>query len=219
VCVVPNGLDPRLTAASADRDAVRSQLDIPCQAPVVAFVGKNARHKGLPLLERIFRRVLDVRPDAHLILIGEGLTNAWVQDSFGFHRAFHGLGTRDDVYDLIGAADCLVLTSTSEGFPNAVLEAMVLGVPPVATRVGECPIMIDHGVSGYLFDYDDDAEGARLLLDLINDPAKLAALSQQARSVALERYGTKAMVDRTLDIYERALGRRLRTAPAVPEAS
>jgi glycosyltransferase involved in cell wall biosynthesis len=217
--VVPNGLDPRLVNATPDRAAVRARLGIPLGAPVVAFVGKNVTHKGIPLLSRIFSRLLEARNDAHLILMGKGLTPDGMQSSFGAHRSVHALGTRNDVYDLIGAADCLVLTSTSEGFPNAVLEAMVLGVPPVTTRVGECPIMIDHGVNGFLFDAEDDAEGARLLLSLLEDPGKRGAFARSARAKALQRYGSQAMVAETLQVYEQALGRKLNPLPAVPELS
>jgi glycosyltransferase involved in cell wall biosynthesis len=215
--VVPNGLDPRLLSAAPDRAAVRVRLGVPLQAPLLAFVGKNVRHKGIPLLFRIFRRLLEARSDAHLIMMGEGLTEDWVQSSFGGHSSVHGLGPRNDVYDLLGAADCLALTSTSEGFPNAVLEAMVLGVPPVTTSVGECPILIDHGVNGFLFDGEDDAEAARLLLTLLEDSAKREAFSRSARAKVLQRYGSQTMVTETLQVYEQALGRKLNTMPAVPE--
>jgi glycosyltransferase involved in cell wall biosynthesis len=217
--VVPNGLDPGLVAAAPDRAAMRTRLGIPVEAPLVVFVGKCNANKNLPLLVRIFERVLRVRPDAHLIMVGKGLTQDWAQTAFGGHPAVHGLGTRDDIYDLIGCADCLVLTSKSEGFPNAVLEAMVLGVPPVATRVGECPILIDHGENGFLYDAEDDEDGARRVLDLLESPSVRGAFSRSARAKTLQRYGAHAMVTETLQVYELALGRKLRTLPAVPELS
>jgi len=217
--VVPNGLDPGLVAAAPDRAAMRTRLGIPVEAPLVVFVGKCNANKNLPLLVRIFERVLRVRPDAHLIMVGKGLTQDWARTAFGGHPAVHGPGTRDDIYDLIGCADCLLLTSKSEGFPNAVLEAMVLGVPPVTTRVGECPILIDHGENGFLYDAEDDEDGARRVLDLLENPSVRGAFSRSARAKTLQRYGAHTMVTETLQVYELALGRRLRTLPAVPELS
>src|SRR5262249_49862321 len=158
--VVFNGIDPDLLGATPDRGAVRSRLGIPAHAPLLAFVGKPKSHKGLHTLQRIYQRVVEALPQTHLILMGTGLTEGWAREGFQAHPQVHGLGPRRDIYDLLGAADCLLLTSFTEGFPNAVLEAMVLRVPPVATKVGECPYMIDHGEDGYLFDVDDDAEGA-----------------------------------------------------------
>ncbi len=215
VTIVPNGLDPKLLAASPDRAAVRRALAIPDGAPLVAFVGKINSHKGLSFLVRLFRRVLRERPDTHLLLMGRGLTPSWVEESFGREPRVHGLGTRDDVYDLLGSADALLLTSPTEGFPNCVLEAMVLGVPPVVTSVGECPYLIHHGEDGYLYEYDDEEEGARLLLRVLGDAALREALSRRARTTARTRYGTDAMVEGTLEAYRRALGTRF-TIP-VPE--
>lgn len=219
VQVVPNGLDPGLVAAAPDRAAVRAHLGIPKDAPVMAFVGKNVANKNLPLLFRIFERVLRRRPDAHLILMGKGLTPECLVSGSDAHPSVHALGTRDDIYDLIGCADCLVLTSMSEGFPNAVLEAMVLGVPPVTTKVGECPLLIDHGEDGYLFDVGDDEGAARLVLEVLGDASLRGAFSRSARTKALQRYGTDAMVAATRQVYELALGRKLHTLPAVAEVS
>lgn len=212
VAVIPNGLDPKLLAAAVDRQAVRAKLGIPGEAPMMAFVGKTNSHKGLGLLVRTVRNVLGKLPGAHLVMMGTGLTPTWVQDNFGSQKSVHGLGIRDDVYDVLGAADCLLLTSSSEGFPNAVLEAMVLGVPPVTTKVGQCPILIDHGEDGFLFDYDDDAEASRLVLRVLEDPGLRAAMSVRGRAKMLTRYGTDAMVDATLSVYERALGHAFREA-------
>jgi starch synthase (maltosyl-transferring) len=83
VTVVPNGLDPDLLEATPARRRVREKLTIPTEAPLVAFVGKTNSHKGLPSLVRVFRRVLAARPEAHLIVMGHGLTPDWVREEFG----------------------------------------------------------------------------------------------------------------------------------------
>jgi glycosyltransferase involved in cell wall biosynthesis len=218
ISLVPNGLDGKLLKASPDRTSVRRRLSIPEEAPVVAFVGKTNSHKGLPLLVRLFGRVLQARPDAHLILMGKGLDSHWVHEHFGAEPRVHGLGTRDDIYDLVGSADVLALTSPTEGFPNCVLEAMLLGVPPVATKVGECPFLIENGEDGFLYDYDDEAEGARLVLRVIEDDDLRAAMADRARNKILRRYGTKAMVDATVQAYRRVLGQGMDLPAAVPQS-
>lgn len=207
VRVVPNGIDPGVLEETAPREAVRRGLGIPPQAPLLAFVGKPKSHKDIPLLFRIYRRVRERRPDAHLLLMGWGLTEEWLGRSG--HAPLdnvHALGSRDDIYDLLASADVLVLTSPTEGFPNAVLEAMALGVPPVTTKVGECPILIDDGQDGFLFDHGDDETGARHVLALLEDPARRVAMGARARSKVRERYGTGVMAEATLKAYEDALG-------------
>ena len=83
---------------------------------------------------------------------------------------------------------------------------MLLGVPPVATKVGECPFLIEDGEDGFLYDYDDEAEGARLVLRVIEDDELRTAMAQRARNKILSRYGTRAMVDATVEAYNRVLG-------------
>lgn len=216
VTVVPNGLDPNLLESVPARRRVREELAVPAGAPLVVFVGKINSHKGLPFLVRVFRRVLEAKPEAHLVLVGHGLTQDWVREEFGPEPQVHGLGTRNDVYDLIGSSDALLMTSPTEGFPNCVLEAMALGVPPVTTRVGECPFLIDDGEDGYLYDYGDEAAGARRLLRVLEDPGLRRSMSRRGRTKILERYGTRAMVAGTVQVYERVLGRRLGFSAAVP---
>jgi glycosyltransferase involved in cell wall biosynthesis len=216
VTVVPNGLDPNLLEAVPARRRVREELAVSAGAPLVVFVGKVNSHKGLPFMVRVFRRVLAAKPEAHLVLVGHGLTQDWVREEFGSEPHVHGLGTRNDIYDLIGSADALLMTSPTEGFPNCVLEAMALGVPPVTTRVGECPSLIDDGEDGYLYDYGDEAAGARRLLRVLEDPGLRRSMSRRGRTKILERYGTRAMVAATVQVYERVLGRSLGLSTALP---
>jgi glycosyltransferase involved in cell wall biosynthesis len=139
--------------------------------------------------------------------MGWGLTREWLAGSGqpGQERIL-ALGSRDDIYDLLAASDTLLLTSPSEGFPNAVLEAMALGTPPVTTRVGECPILIEDGADGFLFDHGDDVAGAERVLAVLDDPARRAAMGNRGQARVRERYGIDVMVEATVRAYEDVLG-------------
>ena len=111
------------------------------------------------------------------------------------------LGARDDVRPLYAAADCLVLPTRYDPFPNTVLEALAMALPAiVSTQCGAAEI-IEPGVNGWLCQADDAAGLARLLRgadEAIRDPALAAA----ARS-SVERFSLDAMAGRLSALYQR----------------
>jgi glycosyltransferase involved in cell wall biosynthesis len=95
--------------------------------------------------------------------------------------------------------DVFALTSRSEGMPQAVLEASVIGLPVVTSRVGGLPEVIEEGVTGLMFPTGDDAALATALLDLLANPARCQALGSAARA----RVETKFSVARMANDYHR----------------
>ncbi|HRC56018.1 MAG TPA: glycosyltransferase, partial [Kofleriaceae bacterium] len=94
----------------------------------------------------------------------------------------------------------------TEGLPLVVPEAMAVGLPVVATSVGGLPNVLEEGVTGLLVPVDEAALATALLS--LRDPVRAAAMGQAARAAALERFGAERMVDRYLELYDRAHGGR-----------
>lgn len=91
----------------------------------------------------------------------------------------------------LGGLDAFALPSVSEGCPNILMEAMACGLPCVAARVGACPELVEHGVSGLLVPWADSAALAEALARLIDDPAAAAAMGARAR-LAMERFSPES---------------------------
>ena len=134
IALVPNGIDVDLLRNTAIPGMFRQELSIPAHAPLVAYVGRNARVKNIPRLLDVVRRLLQTRQDIHVVLAGDGLDRSLVAgtDLEGVSR-LHCLGPRRDIPSLLSDATVLLLTSDSEGMPNVVLEALGCGLPVVAT--------------------------------------------------------------------------------------
>jgi L-malate glycosyltransferase len=164
---------------------------------------------------RVFARVRG-RVDAELWLVGDGegmlaVRSAVRRAGVGRHVRFFGL--HPAVERVLPHADVLLLTSRSESFCLAALEAAACGVPSVAPRIGGLPEVIADGDTGLLFEAGDEGAAAHAVLAVLGDPRAHARM--RARAVRRSRrFSADAMVPRYEGLYRRLLDRSPATARA-----
>ena len=157
---------------------------------------------------RMFSIVAAEMP-ARLLLVGEGpeLPRAEaLANELGVGDRVQYLGQRADIERILPCADAFLLPSASESFGLAALEAMACGVPPIASRVGGLPEVVEDGVSGLLGDIGDEEALAARLLDLLSDSGRHRAMARAARDRAINLFGE----DRGVSAYEEAYRRLLK---------
>lgn len=160
--LIPNGIAvPALQAAqtNTDRQAVRAELGLASEAILIGSLTRAVPEKDLPLMLAAFAHLAPSQ-DLHLVLVGEGVdsNNADLQaqiSSLQLQNRVHCLGIRHDPQRLIRAFDIASLSSRSEAFPLFLVEAMALGIPCVATDVGD--IALIFGGNGVLVSTGDPA--------------------------------------------------------------
>jgi glycosyltransferase involved in cell wall biosynthesis len=211
VASIPTGIDFEVFRPQRQRRDMRDALDLPHEAFVVLMVAVIRRVKRHEIALRGFAEFRGKRPDAVLLLCGEGPMQAAMQAlcaELGIADAVRFLGHRNDVPDVMQAADVLLLTSESEGVPQAVTQGLGLGMPVVATRVGGVPELIADGETGLLVPPEQPSAVAAALARLAGDPALARRLGDNGRRHALERYSLGAMLDATERMYSEVLERR-----------
>ncbi|HMZ01162.1 MAG TPA: glycosyltransferase, partial [Burkholderiaceae bacterium] len=132
-----------------------------------------------------------------LLIAGDGPERAAIEQlvaQLGLGEQARLLGQRSDVPELMAAADVVVLPSLREGLSNVILEGMMSGRAVVGSRVGGTPELIDDGVSGWMFESDNDAALAEVLQRLVTHSSDRERLGAQARAQAVARFGIPAMV-------------------------
>jgi L-malate glycosyltransferase len=177
--------------------------------PRLVHVSNFRRVKDPEMVARVFARVRR-QMDAELWLVGDGETMRSVRRvlrSAGIHEDVREFGLRRDVETIVREADVLLVTSRSESFCLAALEAAACGVPAVAGRVGGLPEVVADGETGLLYDPGDEDAAARAVLRLLVDPAKRTALGNAARARAM-RFSAEAIVSRYEELYDRVANRR-----------
>lgn len=172
--------------------------------PVVGNVARLAPQKDHATLLEAFARVRAERPDARLVLVGEGELRAELEERarrLGIADSVLFTGARDDVPDLLASFDVFAFPSLFEGLCLAVIEAQAAGVPVVATPVGGIRETVVEGETGLLVEPRDAAGLASAILRLLADRELSARLSAEARRRVRDRYSVDRMVAETLRLY------------------
>ncbi|MCE9634351.1 MAG: glycosyltransferase family 4 protein [Planctomycetes bacterium] len=206
--VVPHGID-----VEGPRDAAaRASFGVPPGVPVVVHVAGVRHEKGFPEVFDVIDAARATVPSLQYVHVGPVLDGALVpvSDAWFASRpwAFRlGSLTRDRVLDVIAGATCTLHASTTEGFSNALLESMALGVAPIARDIPASRAAVDDGVNGLLF--RDDVEAVNRLVRVITDTRLRARLGSAARVSVATRFSPEAETQRYLDVYRGARdGRR-----------
>ncbi len=209
--VVLNGV--AVDAFRRDQDAaagVRAQWGIPQDAPVVGTVAVFRTQKRLADWLRVARQVLQVRPDAHFLLVGDGPERPQIETAraeLGLEGRVHICGLQADVRPFLSAMDVYLMSSKFEGLPIAMLEAMSTGLPVVATSVGGIPEVIREGVEGHLAQPGEVRRLSEGLLSLLADPVRLGTVGEAARRRVEASFGMRRMQAALEDIYREVLAR------------
>ena len=212
--VVPRGRDPRQlgTRTAERRRGARAGLDLSPDTPLVLATARQEVQKGLDTLIEAFNLVLRRRPDARLVLAGRdgGQTTQLhaAVERLGLDHAVRFLGVREDVGDLLCAADVFVLPSRWEGLPGAVLEAMALEAPVVASDLPMVRETVTDGVTARLVPVDQAAAFATAVVEVLDDAAGAAERATRARADFLERFTVERAADGMVAFYRRALSTR-----------
>jgi glycosyltransferase involved in cell wall biosynthesis len=200
---VGNGRDPTIFRPDlAARARIRASLNTPHDRVVVIAVSRLVRHKGYPELAAAMREV----PQAELWVVGERLASDRGQDMLavlrdaGLGPRLRLLGYREDVPALLAAADIFALPSHFEGLPMSVIEAMLTGLPVVATDIRGPREQVVPDVTGLLVQPGAVAPLAGALGQLAADPGLRATMGQAGRARALELYDEAKVLARTLDL-------------------
>jgi glycosyltransferase involved in cell wall biosynthesis len=198
----------------AVRSAVRDELGIDHDAPVVVTVANHRAEKAWDVLLPAARRVLEQHPDVVVLGAGHGQlleANRDLHRRLELGRSVRLLGFRPDALRLLAAAELFVLASRQEGLPVAVMEAMAIGLPIVATAVGGLPAAVEHGRSGLLVPSEDPEALAVAIGSVVADEQLRGRLAAGALADA-SRFDIRRAVAVLEDRYQR-LGQS-RSAPA-----
>lgn len=210
--VIRNGIALEHYRPDSDaRARVRAELGIGGAAWVVGTVGRVASEKNHALLLRAAAPLLG--PEARLVVVGDGPLRPALAETaaaLGVAPFVHLLGVRTDVGDVLNALDAFALSSSTEGLPLVIPEAMATGLPVVSTRVGGIPTVVDEGETGFLVESGDEAALRACLSRLRDDPALARELGARARATALHRFSSERMRDEYLQLYDRLLVARRR---------
>lgn len=195
--VIRNGVEP---------ESFPVRVHAAVERPRLVSLGRFKAPKDFGTLLEALAQLRDVPFEA--VLVGDGPQRRALEraaQELGLSDVVEFAGERDDVPSLLAGADCFVLSSTSEGMPISVLEAMAAGLPVVASDVGGVHELVREGETGFLVPAQDAAALARAIRPVLADHHERARLGANGRS-DVEATFTVARVRRQhADLYHRLL--------------
>jgi glycosyltransferase involved in cell wall biosynthesis len=207
---MPNPVDPDefRPARLGESEAWRESHGIPLSAQVAIYVGRLSQEKGLRSLIGGFARAARRVPEALLVLVGDGAMRPELEAlarqaslSHGQIR-FVGRVAASEIPFWLRASDIFSLTSPSEGFACALVEAMSVGLPSVVSAIPANLQLIDQGVHGLTVPYDSEEGIAEALLRLFRDAGLRQIMGNAAHLRAVENYSTDKVIERYETLFK-----------------
>jgi glycosyltransferase involved in cell wall biosynthesis len=220
--LIPNGVETahapvatRQAAARAALNEVNHDLLVPADMPVVVSVGPMETKRSLRVLIGAWSRVAERWPFARLWVLGDGTLREWlfqqVRESGLLGRVLLP-GTFDDIRSVLQAADLLVLPSLATGEPWALLEAMVVGLPVIATDSPGYRDLIMDGESGRVVPSGSPARLADAILATFDDPRKATSMAAVAAQRVRQERSPRQMVARHMELFQELTAAKKRSA-------
>jgi glycosyltransferase involved in cell wall biosynthesis len=200
---VHNGVD--LTRFRPEPKVPAAGLAIPATAPTVAIVAALRGPKGHDVALEAWPKVLSSVPEARLLIVGEGDRRPALEEqtrALGLQERVVFAGIRDDVPELLRAADVVALPSYTEALPTVMIEAAASGRPVVATTVGGTPEVVEDGRTGLLVREGDPEAFGEAVVRLLADPALRESMGRAARARAEALFDADRWAVRLRTIYD-----------------
>ncbi|MCY3595495.1 MAG: N-acetyl-alpha-D-glucosaminyl L-malate synthase BshA [Rhodothermaceae bacterium] len=214
--VIPNFIDTE-HFRRLEKEHFRSAICAPGQK-VVVHVSNFRRVKNVSHVVEVFHRILQEGISAKLLLVGDGPDRSNVEQltrDLGIQRAVRFLGKQDPVQEILSIADLFLLTSGSESFGLAPLEAMACGVPVVCSDVGGLPELVEGSEAGFLCPLGDIQAFAKACIKVLTDDSLHAEMAQHAREYAVRHYDTHSIVAQYEEYYEEIIARTAAQNPKI----
>jgi L-malate glycosyltransferase len=211
VFTIHNGLD--LSAWSATPPAHKVALTAK-DCISITTVGNIRRVKGHDILIKAAAAIVPQFPQVCFSIVGAVLEPEYFAElqtlvkDLNLAEHIHFAGAKSHLHDHLASSDIFVLPSRSEGFSNAIVEAMAASLPVVATDVGGNAEAVRDGLTGYIVPPEAPAALASAIKRLLNDPEKAAEMGNAGRSLAAQEFTLEVMMNRTAAVYRQLLATR-----------
>lgn len=204
IVLIRNGLDPELIEQNG-RDESEEPLSIVPGAKIFAVVGRLFPDKGHRYFLEALSKVRANHKDVRGLIVGDGPARQEIEGqirSLGLEDIVQLCGVRKNMKKVYQNIDYLVLPSLREGLPYCLLEAMAMGVPVLATSVGDIPKLVRTGETGNLVSPGSSDALSQAMLDMISNQESVRLMCDKGRVLINDKFSAVKMVSQTQQVYD-----------------
>lgn len=215
--VIYNGIETGQPSSRKQRLSIKKALGLPADCKVIGCVGRMVPFKNQRLVIDVAQDVLRHRSDCYFLLVGDGPLRSGLEAharKLKVSDRVMFLGFRKDVADLLTAFDLFLFPSVNdtpdgevfgEGFPNAVMEAMLARVPCIASTESGADELFGDGEAGFLIDPHCEDVVVEKILTLLTDARMCDAMKERGWAIIRENFSVQPMVSRFETLYDSML--------------
>jgi glycosyltransferase involved in cell wall biosynthesis len=200
-----SGIEYDRFRVQVDKAQKCASLGLKPEQPIIGMIGRLSPQKAPLDFVAAARLVLQARPDAQFLMVGDGPLAEEVHAAVADESRIKVLGYREDVPELLAILDVFALSSLWEGLGRALTEAMSVGLAVATTAVNGVPELVNHGETGLLSPPAEPAKLAANILRLINQPEEARRMARRGQERVLPNFGARQMVEQIEALYETLL--------------
>jgi L-malate glycosyltransferase len=214
VVTLYNGVELERLNQANGAESLRAKLGLNTDAPVIITSANIRPIKGIDVLIQAAAQVCREFPRAKFLIAGEIIDRPHfekLQQMVQSHQLQDNvvfLGRSDKVPSLLKLSTLFCMLSRSEGFSNAILEAMGVGLPCVVTKVGGNAEAVEDGKTGFLVPSEDANTAAERILTLLRNPQQAKRMGEAGRSIIASKFTAQAMASRWASLYDELVAHR-----------
>lgn len=213
VSLVQGGIDPHHFQPRERDSSFASTLGLNENTPVLGIVARMQRRRRFPQFLEAISLVIKEIPELKILIVGRGTHAYEVKDNaqaLGLMNNVIFTGYRDNDYqDILACIDVKAyLVPGSDGSCRAVMEAMAMGKPVIASGRGVLPELVEDGVTGYTIQDDTPKNLARAIVTLFRDKDRRREMGWAARQRILQHFSLEQQADKVLEIYQKLLNKQ-----------
>lgn len=202
---ISNGVDLKEIDQTLSKPGVADQKERPRTSKTVGYIGRMIPLKGLGDLLSVFESMYKTDPELTLQMIGDGPQRPELEKQAEAQTSYSSiffLGFRSDRLALLNDLDLFVMTSSSEGIPRCLMEAMAVGVPVVAYDIPGVDLLIEHGKTGMLAPLGDKVALEKCCREVLENPEMAQSLVDNAHKLILEHFSAAKMAKDYHGLFE-----------------
>lgn len=204
VVTVPTGIDLGKFDPDSTSAALRQELGLKPETPLIGTVSILRFKKGHHILLDAIPGVLKKIPDAVFVFAGDGPQHENISNAIkksGLSDKVFLLGLRQDIPSILKSIDIFVLPTLQEAHGGVFVEAMAMRKPVIGTDVGGVGEVIKHGINGYLVESGSAGALADAMIRMLGDREGMAAMAAAGRKMVEEQFSTETMCERMYSLY------------------
>jgi len=202
---VPNGIDTDFYSPMLKNKDINLKIGIPMDSVIIGMISSITKVKGHEIAIKAFKCVKNTNSNAYLLIVGEGKMSDQLKhmvECEGLADNVKFAGKTQRVREYLSIIDIFLITSFREGLPMALLEAMAMGKPVIATRVGEIPQIVRDGKNGFLINAGDQNELVRKINNIAKNKYARETIGIAARNSILKKYSSEKMTKNYCRLYD-----------------